>query len=56
MPKSKLKWHRITGRVGPAWDNNIDELVKHVYVPKGFKFHEIEWKGKEYTIIFVSGH
>lgn len=54
MPKSKLKWKYIEGRVGPAWDGDEKELIKRKFVPKGFRFHSIEWFGKRFRISFVS--
>lgn len=52
MPKSKLKWKRTEGRIGPAWRGTDQDLTRHV--PKGFKFHTIEWFGTRYVILWVS--
>ncbi len=55
MPKSKKKWKRLEGRVGPAWDKDADALVRRVRVPKGFQFDRIEWFGQRFVLYFVSG-
>lgn len=57
MPKSKKKWKHLEGRVGPAWDKDVEALLRShriIQARKGFKFHRIEWFGERFVLYFVS--
>ena len=60
VPKSKKSWIQLSGRIGGFWKTNggktaAEEFVlRNKKVPRGFKFHSIEWEGERYTLRFVS--